>query len=66
MRYITLFLSVLGLGALCASAPTDISAASPEAVSNNDTISDTDASLESAAPPKEDDADDEFVYQWRN
>ncbi|XXH04096.1 hypothetical protein Hte_010507 [Hypoxylon texense] len=64
MQYTMLFLSVLGLSVLCASAPADNSATSTETASNNNTISDAESNA--AAPPKEDDADDEFVYQWRH
>ncbi|KAI1098864.1 hypothetical protein F4804DRAFT_323674 [Jackrogersella minutella] len=62
MRYITLFLSVLGLSVLCASAPIDSTAASTETTSNSETTTET--SSDSVAPV-EDDADDAFVYQWR-
>ncbi|KAI0835694.1 hypothetical protein F5Y06DRAFT_299171 [Hypoxylon sp. FL0890] len=64
MQYMKLILSMLGLSVLCASAPTDNGrsiTASDDALTNA-TVAD--ASVD-AAEPKEDDADDEFVYQWR-
>ncbi|KAI5859359.1 hypothetical protein GGS23DRAFT_600487 [Durotheca rogersii] len=63
MRYTTLFLSVLGLGVLCASAPIDSSDTSLETVSSNDTVAA--AAPGSTDPSGEEDADDPFVYQWR-